>query len=63
MKVEAKVSGSSTFETHYQAEAAVDALHDSEYKGKKLFVAGLIKKSGSSRLFRTQLRRVTSILL
>jgi polyadenylate-binding protein len=33
------------FEGHEQAQVAVDALHDSEYKGKKLFVSRAQKKA------------------
>jgi len=33
------------FETHEQAQAAVDGIHDYEYKGKKLFVSRAQKKS------------------
>ena len=33
------------FDGHEQAQAAVDALHDFEYKGKKLFVSRAQKKS------------------
>ncbi|GJE87159.1 polyadenylate-binding protein [Phanerochaete sordida] len=33
------------FESHEEAQKAVDALHDSEYKGKKLFVSRAQKKA------------------
>jgi polyadenylate-binding protein len=33
------------FETHEEAQQAVDALHDTEYKGKKLFVSRAQKKA------------------
>jgi len=33
------------FENHEQAQVAVDALHDSEYKGRKLFVSRAQKKA------------------